>query len=98
VGPRFQEQDLEAKLGATVRNCLAQAEQKGIKRLAFPAMGAGFYGVPLPVSARVTLQTVHDYLSGNTQIQDVVVCLLDTREFKPYQQQLAALKTVSVKV
>jgi len=91
VGPRFQEDDLESKLRTTVLNALRQADKKGITAIAFPAMGTGFYGVPLPVSARVTLETIRDYLSGATKIKDVVVCLLDNREFKPFQSQFAAL-------
>lgn len=91
VGPRFQEEDLEAKLVTTVRNCLKQADENGIKQVAFPPMGAGFYGVPLKVSADITLQTIHDYLAGDTEIRDVVVVGLDNRECLPLQQKLAAL-------
>lgn len=88
VGPRFQEDDLERKLRTTVLNALQQAESKGITAIAFPAMGAGFYGVPLPVSARVTLESIRDYLEGATRIMEVVVCLLDNREFTPFLSQI----------
>ena len=54
-------------------------------------MGAGFYGVPLPVSAEVTLETIMEYLSGDTKIKDVVICLLDKRDFKPYQAKLSSM-------
>jgi O-acetyl-ADP-ribose deacetylase (regulator of RNase III) len=91
VGPRFQEEDIPEKLEKTVLNSLKQAEEKGIPAIAFPAMGVGFYGVPLDISARVTLGTIKEYLSGETKIKDVVVCLLDNREYKPFQSQLAAL-------
>lgn len=92
VGPRFQEDDLENKLRMTVLNSLKKAEEKGIRRIAFPAMGAGFYGVPLDTSAKVTLETIIDYLSGNTGIEDVAVCLLDSREYNPFENQLKSLK------
>jgi O-acetyl-ADP-ribose deacetylase len=94
VGPRFQEEDIPEKLKKTVLNSLKQAEEKGIPAVAFPAMGVGFYGVPLDVSAKVTLETIKEYLSGETEIKDVVVCLLDNREYKPFQSQLAALGNV----
>ena len=42
VGPRFQEEDTEGKLRTTVLNSLKAAEEKGVKRIALPAMGAGF--------------------------------------------------------
>ena len=91
VGPRFQEEDMDAKLRTTVENALKQADAKGITAIALPAMGVGFYGVPLPLCAQVMLDTIREYLSGATSIQDVVVCLLDNREFKPFQSQLKAL-------
>jgi len=91
VGPRFQEEDTESKLRTTIQNALKQAEVKGITAIAFPAMGVGFYGVALPVSARVTLETVKAYLSGPSKIKDIVVCLLDNREYKPFQSQFMTL-------
>ena len=91
VGPRFQEEDLEKKLETTVRNCLSQAEAKGIKRIAFPPMGAGLYGIPLDISASVTLGTIVDCLKNSSKIEEVVIFLLDNRDYKPYQAQLAGL-------
>ena len=91
VGPRFQEEELESKLKATVLNVLKTAEDKGIKAIAFPAMGAGFYGVPLDLSARVTLGTIKEYLSGDTKVEDVVVCLNTSREYKAFQNQFSTL-------
>ncbi len=91
VGPRFQEEDLEAKLKTTVENCLKVADEKGFKQVAFPPMGAGFYGVPLDISARVTLGTISEYLTGETGIREVMVCTYGNREYLPYQKQLASL-------
>lgn len=91
VGPRFQEEDLENKLRATVLNCLKAAEGKGIRAVAFPPMGAGFYGVPLDVSARITLGTIHEYLLNKSKVDEVVVCLLDNREYQPFLKELQAI-------
>lgn len=89
VGPRFQEEDMEGKLRTTMRNTLRLAEEKGIERIAFPAMGAGFYGVPLPLCAKVMVGTIKDHLEGKTGIKEVVICVLDSREHAPFQSQLA---------
>ncbi len=97
VGPRFQEEDLEGKLRTTVLNCLKAADAKGVAGLAFPAMGAGFYGVPLPVCAEVSLRAMSDYLCQETGLKDVVVCLLDNREFKPFADQLSAMAATTAK-
>jgi O-acetyl-ADP-ribose deacetylase (regulator of RNase III) len=89
AGPKFQEENLEDKLRVTILNALKKADEKGIKAIAFPTMGTGFYGVPLDVSARVTIGTIVDYLSGKTGLEDVVICPLDSRDFKPYEAQLS---------
>ena len=90
VGPRFQEEDSEDKLRATIQNSLRAADDKGIKVLAFPPMGAGFYGIPLPVCADVMVSTIIDYLNGETGIQEVIICALDSREYKPFEERMAA--------
>jgi O-acetyl-ADP-ribose deacetylase (regulator of RNase III) len=91
VGPRFQEPDLETKLRATVLNCLKLADAEGLASLAFPAMGAGFYGVPLPDCAEITLRAIRDYLCQTTRVENVTVCLLDSREYKVFADKLSAL-------
>jgi len=90
VGPRFKEADTEAKLGKTMRNCLARAEERGIKSLAFPLMGAGYYGIPNEVSARVMLETLATHLVGDTGIAEVLICVFDTPQFNAVEAALAA--------
>ena len=69
VGPKFQEEDTEAKLRTTIFNSLRCAEEKAAKSIAFPPMGAGFYGIPLPVCAKVMVETLAYYLEeGSTTI------------------------------
>ncbi len=91
VGPKFQEEDTENKLAATIKNALNAAEEKGIKRLALPAMGAGFYGVPIDASAEITIDTVSKHLGNSSNIKEVTLCMLDSKQFKAYQQRLAKL-------
>jgi O-acetyl-ADP-ribose deacetylase (regulator of RNase III) len=91
VGPRFQEEDTEGKLRTTVRNSLQAADEKGIKRIALPAMGTGFYGIPLDVCARVMIDSIKGYLEGETEIQEVVICVIDQRELKPFEAVMASL-------
>ena len=91
VGPAFQEPDLAQKLRATIVNALREAEKRGISQIAFPAMGAGFYGVPLPLCADVMLSTLRGYLAGDTLIREVIVCVIDAREYRAFEPALAAL-------
>ncbi len=91
-GPKFQEVELEAKLKKTMINALQQADRKKIKRIAFPPMGAGFYGVPLPVCARVMMEAFNEYLSGKSGVEEVVICVMNTREYKPFEVELNSLE------
>jgi O-acetyl-ADP-ribose deacetylase (regulator of RNase III) len=91
IGPRFQEPDLERKLRGVVGEVLSKAEEQGIRRVAFPAMGAGFYGVPLHVSADVSIGAAREYLARGSTLEEVVFCLLDVREFKAYEAALDRL-------
>jgi len=91
VGPRFQETNLEAKLRKAMVSALARAEEKGVRRLAFPPMGSGFYGVPVDLCARAMLQTIRDHLAGASKLDEVIVCLPDSREMGPFTRELEAL-------
>ena len=91
VGPKFQEEDTESKLRHTVVNSLKRAEEKGVRSLAFPAMGAGFYGVPPELCAKVMLDEITKFLQGSSVIKEIVICVLDTRQYTTFQNALAAL-------
>ena len=92
VGPRFREDDIEAKLRTTMENCLERAAEKKIATLAFPAMGSGYYGVPPEVSASVMLDVLRKHLSGTTNLREVTICVLDTPQFKAFEAAMAAIR------
>ena len=89
VGPRFQEEDEEAKLRKTMLSALKCAEEKGLATLAFPPMGTGFYGIPLDLSAKVMLETIRAHLNnGQSSVKEIQICLMDSREFPPFEAQM----------
>lgn len=90
-GPKFQEENLDEKMKTTILNTLKLADEKGIKKIAFPPMGAGFYGVPLDLSASLTLDTISSYLSNGSNLEEVVICLLDNRDYIPFQKKFKSL-------
>ncbi|MHC4777227.1 MAG: macro domain-containing protein [Planctomycetota bacterium] len=92
VGPKFQEEDTEGKLRAVMMSTLKKADEKSLKRIAFPAMGAGFYGVPVGLSARVMLETLKSHLEGETGIEEVVIALFDSRWVGTFQDMLSLKK------
>jgi O-acetyl-ADP-ribose deacetylase (regulator of RNase III) len=91
VGPRFQEEGIEAKLRTTMVNTLKAAEEKGIGSIAFPAMGAGYYGIAPDLSARVMTEEIQKHLSGHTCIKEVVICVFDSPQFNSFKGPIAAL-------
>jgi O-acetyl-ADP-ribose deacetylase (regulator of RNase III) len=89
VGPRFQEENLEAKLRKTMLATLKCAEENGVGTLAFPPMGTGFYGIALDLCAKVMLETIRAHLNnGGSSIKEVLICLMDSREFPPFEAQM----------
>ncbi len=91
VGPRFMEEEMEEKLRTTMSNVLKRAEEKKVSRILFPLMGTGFYGVPLDLSIRVMIESFQKHLGNETSLKEVVVCPLDSREYKAFQAALSAL-------
>ena len=88
VGPTFQEEDTEGKLRTTVLNSMKRAEEAGVERLALPAMGAGYYGTPSDLCARVMLEVIKSYLQGETGITEIVVCVFDTSQYNAFKAQI----------
>jgi len=74
-----------------MENCLRLAEEKGDKTLAFPLMGAGYYGILPAVSATVMLAALQQHLSGETCLEEIIVCVLDTPQFKAFEAAMAAV-------
>jgi O-acetyl-ADP-ribose deacetylase (regulator of RNase III) len=85
VGPAFQEERTEEKLRTTILNSLSQAEKKEIRKIAFPPMGTGFYGIPLALSRDVMMRTFEEYLSQGGKMEEIVICANDAREYRAFQ-------------
>jgi O-acetyl-ADP-ribose deacetylase (regulator of RNase III) len=92
VGPRFQEEDTEAKLRTTMINSLKRAEEARVERIAFPAMGAGYYGIAPDLCARVMLEVIKSHLEGETGIKEVVICVLDTPQYDAFKTELEKIQ------
>ncbi len=87
-GPKFREEDEEAKLRKTVTSALARAEEKGVKTLAFPPIGTGLYQVPMDLCARVMVETIEKHLANGAAIDEVLIVARDPREFGPFKAQI----------
>jgi O-acetyl-ADP-ribose deacetylase (regulator of RNase III) len=87
-GPKFREEDEEGKLRKTVRSALARAEEKGVKRLAFPPLGTGLYQVPLDLCSRVMVDTIMEHLANGSALEEVLIVAPDNREFGPFKAKI----------
>jgi O-acetyl-ADP-ribose deacetylase (regulator of RNase III) len=87
-GPKFQEKDLEQKLRDCMVSSLKVAVGNGVKTLAYPPMGTGFYGVPLDLSAKVMFEVITDFVKGDASLDKVIVCVIDYRDYVPFRTQL----------
>lgn len=88
VGPRWGEEDVEGKLRSATLSSLRLADEKGVKKMAFPAISTGAFGVPLEVCANVMVPAVLDYLSSLTGIERVLICLFREEAYKVFAEAL----------
>jgi O-acetyl-ADP-ribose deacetylase (regulator of RNase III) len=84
-GPIGGEGDEDNKLRRSIRNCLALADEKGLKSIAFPAISTGIYGFPIERAAKVMLAEASEYLRGPTKLERVIFCLYDAAAFRVFE-------------
>src|SRR5436309_2614693 len=58
-------------------HCLKIAKERGLKSIAFPAVGTGIAGFPLEECAKIMLREAAQHLSGETSLQTVYFVLFD---------------------
>jgi O-acetyl-ADP-ribose deacetylase len=92
VGPIYSGTPRDAELlAAAVRNSLRLADEHHLASIAFPAISTGVYGYPMDEAAHVILSTIIAYLSGDTQLARVIVCLYDHRAFDVFEAVLTKI-------
>ena len=89
VGPTFQEEEIESKLRVTILNALKRAE-RGIRQIALPLMGAGFYAIPLDTCTQIMMYSIGEYLSKGSSLSEIFICANDPREYRAFQKALKA--------
>lgn len=67
-----------------VRAALKKAEELGLKRVAFPAMGAGVGGVPVETAVRIILEEVN-----NSDLGEVILVARSNDDFETFQRVAA---------
>jgi len=82
----------EENLRLSTRNSLARAKEKGLRSVAFPAIGTGVAGFPLRRCAEVMLEEAVNHLAGETCVEEVCFVLFDGAAFEAFKTAHEVLK------
>ena len=88
VGPRMGEGNEDEKLKNATLNSLKLMDKHELKTIAFPAISTGIFGYPIERCAKIMISTAKDYLSGDTQIREVIFCLYSSSDFDVFKNEL----------
>jgi O-acetyl-ADP-ribose deacetylase len=81
----------ERSLRDSTRNSLRRATEKGIKSVAFPAIGTGVGGFPIKRCAEVMLEEIRDWLKRESVPERVEMVLFDQSSLSAFEQALKKL-------
>jgi O-acetyl-ADP-ribose deacetylase (regulator of RNase III) len=88
---RLGEETTENNLRLSTRASLLRASEKGLKSIAFPAIGTGIAGFPMRRCAEVMLEEVVQHLKGPTSLEDVRFVLYDRPAYETFLSTREAL-------
>ncbi|XP_063303530.1 core histone macro-H2A.1 isoform X2 [Pelobates fuscus] len=93
--PTWGSDKCEELLEKTVKNCLALADEKKIKSIAFPSIGSGRNGFPKQTAAQLILKAISTYFVStmSSSIKTVYFVLFDSESIGIYVQEMAKLDT-----
>lgn len=79
-------------LRTSTRNSLLRAAEKGIKTIAFPAVGTGIAGFPMDQCAEIMLDEVTQHLRGKTSLEQVRFVLFDAPSLRTFEEVWKRMK------
>ena len=80
-------------LRSSTAHCLRIAKDRGLKTIAFPAVGTGVAGFPLEESAKIMLREAAEHLRGETSLEIVRFVLFDDAAKEIFQRTWEKLQT-----
>jgi len=75
----------EATLRSSVEHSLRLADEKGLRSIAFPAVGAGIAGFPIRRCAEVMLAAALRHLAAGSSLEEVRFVLFDPASLEVFQ-------------
>jgi O-acetyl-ADP-ribose deacetylase (regulator of RNase III) len=76
----------------STRNSLLRAQEKGVKSVAFPAVGTGIAGFPMKDCAEIMLDEAVKHLKGRTSVGQVRFVLYDQAALRTFEQVWQQMK------
>ena len=73
-------------LRASTAHALQIAAEKGLRSIAFPAVGTGIAGFPVPECAQIMLHEVAAHLKKPTSLEKVFFVLFDARTLEAFEK------------
>jgi O-acetyl-ADP-ribose deacetylase len=87
-------QTTAAHLRTSVSHSLRIAAERGLKTIAFPAVGTGIAEFPLDECATIMLQEAAQHLKGETSLEKIYFVLFDDRACEIFKRALNRLQSV----
>lgn len=89
---RLGEETTEENLRLSTRSSLLRAKEKGLRSVAFPAIGTGIAGFPMRRCAEVMLEEAAAHLRGKTTVTDVRFVLYDRAAYETFLEVFEAIR------
>src|SRR6202166_3141900 len=78
-------------LRSSTAHALRIAAEQGLRSIAFPAVGTGIAGFPIPECARIMLREVVEHLKNPTSLEKICFVLFDPRPLSQFEKALAEM-------
>ncbi len=83
-------------LRSSTAYCLKIANERGLKSIAFPAVGTGIAGFPLKECAEIMLREAAQHLRGETSVETVHFVLFDDAAKRVFERAWKQIQSESV--
>ena len=78
-------------LRSSTAHALRIAAERGLRSIAFPAVGTGIAGFPIPECARIMLREVVEHLKKPTSLEKIHFVLFDVQTLSEFEKVLAEM-------
>jgi O-acetyl-ADP-ribose deacetylase len=87
VGPRYRDGNHgePEQLASCYRNSLELAVAHDLKTIAFPAISCGIYGYPIPDAAKIAVDAVASFLTGDQTLEQIIFACFGSEVLNAFQ-------------